>query len=78
MKLKSFIDPGSLLERAMGAYFRYSPDAPQPCKYSSCIEQHDGLTYAVLRNVNGVLRVYRIRNTGHLKHLRRWPVTLNS
>jgi hypothetical protein len=27
----------------------------------------------VLRNVNGVLAVYRIRNDGMLKRVRRWP-----
>jgi hypothetical protein len=29
--------------------------------------------YVVLENVNGVLAVYRVRNDGMLRRMRRWP-----
>ena len=35
------------------------------------------MRYVVLRNVNGILSVYRVRNDGKLKGLRRWPAALN-
>ena len=69
-----------LTTRAFAAYFReaktrgaYSPDQPAN---DSGIEQHDGRDYVVLRNVNGTLAVYRVRNDGLLKRLRRWPAAL--
>jgi hypothetical protein len=35
-----------------------------------------GKRYVVLRNTKGVLAVYRVRNDGILKGLRRWPAAL--
>jgi hypothetical protein len=71
-----------LTQRAFAAYFRqaaregaHSPD--QPADYSG-VEEHNGKAYVVLRNINGVLAVYRVRNDGMLKGLRRWPKELNS
>ena len=37
------------------------------------VEEHGGKFYVVLRNVGGVMAVYRIRNEGILKGLKRWP-----
>jgi len=68
---------GSHLDRALRSYFRSFPIGPQPSSYSSGMEQHGGHTYAVLRNINGVLQVYRIRNSGSLKRLKRWPAIFN-
>ncbi|MGH3289146.1 MAG: hypothetical protein ACRDPD_31475 [Streptosporangiaceae bacterium] len=66
-----------LTQRAFAAYFRsaaregaHSPD--QPASYSG-VEERGGKQYVVLRNVNGVLAVYRVRNDGVLKGLKRWP-----
>jgi len=32
--------------------------------------------YVVLKNGNGILAIYRVRNDGMLKRLKRWPVEL--
>lgn len=48
----------------------------QPANYSGVVE-HNGREYVVLRNANGILAVYRIRNDGMLKALRRWPAKFN-
>ncbi len=43
--------------------------------YGTCVTEHEGKHYVVLnlKNVNGILAVYRVRNTGVLKGLKRWP-----
>jgi hypothetical protein len=43
---------------------------------ASAVEEHEGKYYVVLRNVNGVLSVCRVRNDGMLKNLKRWPESL--
>ena len=45
----------------------------QPATSDSCVESYDGKYYVVLRNFNGVLKVYRVLNNGALKGLRRYP-----
>jgi hypothetical protein len=35
-------------------------------------------SYVALRNVNGMLAVYRVRNNGALKRLKRWPAELEA
>ena len=69
-----------LTQRAFAAYFReaarggaYSPDQPAN---DSGVKEAGGKRYVVLRNVNGVLAVYRVRNDGVLKGLKRWPKEL--
>jgi hypothetical protein len=68
-----------LTTRAFAAYFRYVnahnyiPDQPA---YDSGPAEWNGKTYVVLRNVNGILAVYRVRTSGALKRLRRWPQEL--
>lgn len=37
---------------------------------------YEGKKYVVLSNIRGVLAVYRVRNDGMLKGLKRWPVAL--
>ena len=66
-----------LTRRAFAAYFRSgtrdgvpSPDMPAS---GSGVTEHDGKRYVVLSNVNGTLAVYRVRTSGALKELRRWP-----
>ena len=61
------IDSRSLLDRAIRAYFRSFPDGPQPSCYGSDIREHAGLLYVVLRNVNGILQVYRVCKSGRLR-----------
>ena len=70
-----------LSNRAMAAYFRAAalqdgtPIQPSPPEHV----QHDGLDYIVLRNVDGILAVYRVRfvkGEAVLKGLKRWPKEL--
>lgn len=60
--------------RALAAYFR-AGGTDQPSADSGVVE-HDGKSYVVLRNVNGVLTVYRVLNDGGLKALKRWPTAV--
>lgn len=71
-----------LTSRAFTAYFRAAkrqewgePDQPA---YTSGVVEHKGLHYVMLENVNGPLAVYRVRNDGRLKQLRRWPEALTA
>lgn len=69
-----------LTQRAFAAYFRSAarlgvPSPDQPANYSG-VEEVAGKLYVVLRNVNGILAVYRVRTSGFLKELRRWPKEL--
>lgn len=61
-----------LVRRAMAAYFR-AGNTEQPGESSSEVRDIEGRHYVVLRNVNGVLAVYRLTNQGKLRVLRRWP-----
>lgn len=63
-----------LIRRALAAYFR-TGGTEQPAGGGDLVE-HDGMTYVVLRNVSGILAVYRVRNDGILKRLKRWPAEL--
>lgn len=49
----------------------------QPTSKSS-VETIGDLDYVVLRNERRVLAVYRVRNSGLLRRMRRWPLALNS
>jgi hypothetical protein len=66
--------PTDLEGRAFRAYFR-SGGVDQPASGDPTVE-HGGKLYAVLSNVNGILAVYRVRNDGALKRLRRWPTAI--
>lgn len=61
----------ALILRAISAFFRYG-GTNQPSKYSS-VEVVNGKKYIVLINVNRILAVYRVRNDGKLKSLKRYP-----
>jgi len=66
--------------RALKAYFRAAnavgAQADQP-KTPETWTDGDGKMYVVLRNVRGVLAVYRIGNDDRLRRLKRWPTELN-
>ena len=70
-----------LVRRAMVAYFKVKGDGrgmlPQPANTSG-VEECGGRVYIVLRNSNGVLAVYRVRNTGLLRRLKRWPKVIGT
>jgi hypothetical protein len=66
-----------LTVRAIVAYYRAAqrdgiPVPDQPANNSDVID-HQGKRYVVLSNVRGPLAVYRIRPSGALKRLKRWP-----
>ena len=63
-----------LTRRAFAAYFRSGGNI-QPANDSG-LATHNGMQYVVLRNVSGVFAVYRVRNDGMLKGLKRWPAAL--
>lgn len=63
-----------LTRRAFAAYFR-TGGTGQPGKASGVVER-DGKRYVVLQNARGVLAVYRVRNDGMLRRMRRWPLGL--
>ena len=67
------INSRSLFDRAIRAYFRSFPDGPQPSQYDSDLWEYAGLFYVVLRNVNGILQVYRVYRNGRLRRLRDCP-----
>jgi hypothetical protein len=63
-----------MLKRAVSAYFRYGEgELDQPNAGISCIQNYNGKDYCILRNIRGVLAVYRIKNDGFLKRLKRYP-----
>jgi len=71
-----------LTARAMRAYFvamkRNNPfSAPAQPASASGLRTHEGKQYVVLTSVRGVLAVYRVRNDGMLKGLKRWPPAIN-
>ena len=65
----------ALFRRACAAWFR-TGGTDQPGADASRVENHGGKSYVVLRNVRGILAVYRVRNDGKLKRLVRLPETL--
>ncbi len=70
-------DEDSLVRRAFAAYYKFSDSwSPDQPSNTSGIETVGGKDYVVLRNVNGILAVYRVRNDGMLKGLKRWPAGL--
>lgn len=68
--------------RAYRAYFSAAKrrgdalEPAQPSSRDSGVQEVRGKRYVVLRNVNGILAVYRVRTDGMLKGLRRWPKEL--
>jgi hypothetical protein len=65
----------NLVRRAYAAYFRSGANQ-QPAAAMSGMRSVGTLQYVVLRNSEGVLGVYRVRNDGVLKGLKRWPAQL--
>ena len=71
------MDHQDLLRRAFAAHLRKSSEgAPMQPSKNSDVRTVAGKTYVVLRNVGGVMQVYRVRNDGRLKGLKRWPSDL--
>jgi hypothetical protein len=72
--MRVVIDDDQLMRRAFGAWFRAAGEFGDiPSGSDSQVEWHNGKQYVVLRNVRGVLKVYRVRLDGMLKGLHRYP-----
>jgi hypothetical protein len=69
--MKLVVNENDLSRRALAAYFR-SGSTAQPTG-GVVVQEYDGKLYVVLSNVRGTLAVYRVRNDGMLKGLRRPP-----
>ena len=64
-----------LTRRALAAYFRSGAPGEildQPADGGYLVE-HDGRLYVVLSNVSRTLAVYRVRGSGALRRMKRWP-----
>jgi hypothetical protein len=66
-----------MVKRATAAWFRSGGD-DQPGSGPSGIREHEGKKYVVLENVNGILAVYRIKNDGLLRRMKRWPKAIEN
>lgn len=68
-----------LIRRAIAAAAREAArlggEMIQPSKGSG-VQEVNGRKYVVLRNVAGILAVYRVRTDGILKGMKRWPKEL--
>lgn len=67
-------DGDELTRRAFAAYFR-AGGTERPERSSGVVER-DGKLYVVLSGSRGILAVYRVRNDGMLRRMRRWPSDL--
>lgn len=70
------MDEEDVMRRALAAYFRAGA-TQQPSTRSSGVRHVRGLAYAVLASAGELLAVYRVRNDGMLKRLKRWPEELS-
>jgi len=61
-----------LLRRACAAWFRSGGNV-QPDLHRCSVTELEGLRYVVLKNVDGLLAVYRVKNDGMLRAMARWP-----
>ena len=65
------MDPKEYERRAYAAWFR-GGGTDQPANTSG-VRSHQRKNYVVLENARGTMAVYRIKNDGVLRRLRRWP-----
>lgn len=73
------MDDDDLTRRAFAAYFRTAANegamVDQPANTSG-VRTHKRKHYVVLENARGVLAVYRVKNDGALRRMKRWPEAL--
>jgi hypothetical protein len=76
MTKKKRPNPDDLLRRAFRAWFSGN-DYPDQPRNTSAVERHGSHLYVVLRGGRGPsdepMAVYRVKNDGVLRRLRRWP-----
>jgi hypothetical protein len=68
----------SLIQRAFVAYLQTDGTAAEQPTSKSSVETIGNLRYVVLRNERRLLAVYRVRNSGLLRRMRRWPLALSN
>jgi hypothetical protein len=69
------LDDDDVMRRALAAYFRGGATT-QPNSGESGVQLIGDRRYVVLRNSDGLLAIYRVRNDGMLKRMKRWPKEL--
>jgi hypothetical protein len=73
---------GDLIDRAIRAHCtrarRGGHTVDQPSVLDSYTDEADRRAYAVLKNANGVLAVYKLKDDGHIEYVREedWPGSL--
>jgi hypothetical protein len=68
----------ALIQRAFSAYLQTDGITPDQPTSKSSVETIGNLEYVVLRNEWRIVAVYRVRNSGLLRRMRRWPLALNA
>lgn len=76
--MRDIANDSELERRAIAAYYRTPVggsdgvfiDTPGG---GADVTEHDGKLYVVLQNSRGTLAVYRVRNDGVLRRMKRWP-----
>ena len=58
-----------LIGRAIRAHSKRDGGAAQPNRQSSALEEINGSTFVVLRNVRGILSTYRVCKDGRLSYV---------
>ena len=72
-----YFSPEDMTRRAFAAWFKTGGMDAAGGRDSGC-EEHDGKHYVVLRNIRGVMAVYRIGNDGNLRRMKRPPKTIEA
>src|ERR1700730_9803352 len=73
--VKSVAVPDQDLKRRAFAAWSRSGGTDQPTEPDH-LQDEEGHAYVVLHNVGGILAVYRVKNDGALRALRRYPKSL--
>jgi hypothetical protein len=71
---------GDPYQRALAAFYRSRSreGSPlQPHLGMSGVVEHNGRKYVVLINTSHTLAIYRVKNDGLLRELKRWPKDLD-
>lgn len=73
--------PERIKARAVAAYYTRNRQGGWPLyhsdRFTDLEEGQNGHPYVAIRNTSETLAVYRYRNNGVLRRLRRWPKDLN-
>jgi len=67
-----------LLRRAQAALLRTGAPSALPTDAASDVIQRSGRRYVRLGDETGLIAVYRVRNDGILKRLKRWPTAIEA